>query len=128
MEFFGLFGWREVVIALAALIGAYAGFIILRLARAPSVPPAPIGVKDPAQFGEQVLRSGIEAEFKELREEIAALRAEVDKLKAARTVSPQYEEAVALAQQGLDAPAIAERCGISVAEAEMVRTLSRQGG
>lgn len=127
MEFFGTFGWREAVIGIAALIGIYAGIVIIRLSRvARPKRAAPEWTQNPARFGEQVFRSGVEAELKELREQIAALKEEVDKLKAARTVSPQYGEAVALAQQGLDAQAIAGRCGISVAEAEMVRALSNR--
>lgn len=136
MEFFETFGWREAVIGMAALVGIYAGIIIIRLSRV-SRPkqdekPAwrrdaePAWKQDPAEFGEQVFRSGVEAELKDLREQVVALKEEVGKLKAARTVSPQYGEAVTLAQQGLDAQAIAERCGISVSEAEMVRALSRR--
>ncbi len=88
-------------------------------------PPAAVWKQDPAQFGEQMVKSGIEAELAELRGEIAALKEEVSLLKAARHVSPQYGEAMALAQQGMAAQQVAERCGISVAEAEMVCALSR---
>jgi len=59
-----------------------------------------------------------------MSEEIATLRRELSDLRAATQVSPFYSEAVALARRGYDAQAIAERCGISVAEAEMVRSLS----
>lgn len=52
---------------------------------------------------------------------------EIRSLRAACQVSPAYGEAVALAQRGLDALAIAERCGISVAEAELVMSLSERG-
>lgn len=144
MEFFETFGWREAVIGMAALVGIYAGIIIIRLSRVSrpkqdaepawkqNAEPAwkqdakPAWKQDPAEFGEQVFRSGVEAELKGLREQVVALKEEVDKLKAARTVSPQYGEAVTLAQQGLDAQIIAVRCGISVSEAEMVRALSRR--
>lgn len=135
MEFFETFGWREAVIGMAALIGIYAGIIIIRLSRMSRPKPTetawkqaaePAWKQDPAEFGEQVFKSGIEAELKDLREQVVALREEVDKLKAARTVSPQYGEAVTLAQQGLDAQTIAARCGISVSEAEMVRALSQR--
>jgi DNA-directed RNA polymerase specialized sigma24 family protein len=57
---------------------------------------------------------------------MAALKEEVSLLKAARNVSPQYGEAVTLAQKGMAPQQIAERCGISVAEAEMVCALSRK--
>lgn len=58
-----------------------------------------------------------------LKHEVQQLRQELADLRAASRVSPQYGEAVSLARRGLDASAIAERCGISVAEAELVRSL-----
>ena len=134
MEFFENFGLRELVIGTAVLLGIYSGIVIIRLARM-SRPrqPAPAWKQPPTQFGEQALKTGIEAELAELRGEVAALKdevillhEEVRLLKAARNVSPQYGEAVALAQRGLGAAQIAERCGISVAEAEMVCALSRK--
>jgi DNA-directed RNA polymerase specialized sigma24 family protein len=134
MEFFENFGLRELVIGTAVLLGVYSGIVIIRLARL-SRPrsPEPVWKQPPTQFGEQALKTGIEAELAELRGEVAALKdevillhEEVRLLKAARNVSPQYGEAVALAQRGLGAAQIAERCGISVAEAEMVCALSRK--
>ena len=126
MEFFENFGLHELVIGTAALLGVYSGIVIIRLARL-SRPraPAPVWKQDPAEFGQQVVNSGIEAELAELRGEVAALKERVSLLEGARNGSPQYGEAVALAQKGMAAPQIAERCGISVAEAEMVCALSR---
>ena len=127
MEFFENFGLHELVIGTAALLGIYSGIVIIRLARL-SRPraPEPVWKRDPAQFGEQGVKGGIEAELAELRGEVAALKEKVSLLEAARNVSPQYGEAVALAQKGVAAQQIAERCGISVAEAEMVCALSRR--
>ena len=127
MEFLDNLGLRELVIGTAVLLGVYSGIVIIRLARLSRPRPSePVWKQDPAEFGQQVVKSGIEAELAELRGELAALKEEVSLLKAARNVSPQYGEAVALAQKGLAAAQIAERCGISVAEAEMVRALSRK--
>jgi hypothetical protein len=135
MEFFESFGLREMVIGTAVLLGIYSGIVIIRLARlsrakplqpSASRPAEPVWNRPPAQFGEQVLKAGIEAELAELRREVSALKEKVSLLEAARNVSPQYGEAVALAQRGMAAPQIAERCGISVAEAEMVCALSRK--
>ncbi|HMM53664.1 MAG TPA: DUF2802 domain-containing protein [Candidatus Desulfobacillus sp.] len=126
MEFFENFGLREMVIGTAVLLGVYAGFIIMRLARLSRPrPPESVWKQDPGEFGKQLEKRGIEAELDELRAEVAALKERVGLLEAARNVSPQYGEAVALAQKGQDAQQIAERCGISVAEAEMVCALSR---
>jgi len=129
MEFFDNFGLREMVIGTAVLLGVYSGIVIIRLSRLsrpqPPEPPEPAWKKDPTEFGQQVLKNGIDAELAELRREVAALKEKVSLLEAARNVSPQYGEAVTLAQQGMAAREIAERCGISVAEAEMVHALSR---
>ena len=126
MEFFENFGLREMVIGTAVLLGIYSGIVIIRLARLSRPRQAePVWKRDPAEFGRQLVENGIEAELAELRGEVAALKEKVSLLEAARNVSPQYGEAVALAQKGMAAREIAERCGISVAEAEMVRALSR---
>lgn len=61
-----------------------------------------------------------------LQQEIATLRGEIAELRAASQVSPIYGEAVTLARRGYDAQVIAEHCGISVAEAELVRSLSAE--
>jgi len=64
------------------------------------------------------------AQHARLSEDVARLREELGALRAASRVAPAYAEAVSMVQRGLDAQAIAERCGISVAEAELVRALS----
>lgn len=76
-------------------------------------------------FGEQLYRSGMEAQVQQLRAEVAALRQELDQIKAARRVSPQYAEAMVLAQRGMGVQIIADECGISLGEAELVLALSR---
>lgn len=67
------------------------------------------------------------------RSEIAALRGMLDgqaaalaATRAAQSVSPMYSEALALAQRGMSADVIAERCSISVAEAELVQSLAQE--
>lgn len=58
---------------------------------------------------------------------VVALRDQLDAAVATQGVSPEYDEALVFARRGLGVEAIAERCGISVAEAELVRSLA-QGG
>ncbi|MFN3884680.1 MAG: DUF2802 domain-containing protein, partial [Rhodocyclaceae bacterium] len=77
------------------------------------------------QLAEHLARYDLEREVGKLREEVAQLRDEVKELRAARNVSPQYAEALGLAQRGLSAQQIADRMGISLAEAELVHALSR---
>lgn len=72
----------------------------------------------------ETLRAGLEAQGRD----IAALHEALAEVRAASQVSPLYSEAVALSHRGYDAQAIAERCGISVAEAELVRSLSKDAG
>ena len=78
-----------------------------------------------AEFGEHLYRSAMEAQLSQLRAEVAAVRRELTQLKAARRVSPQYAEAMLLAQRGMDVQVIADQCGISLGEAELVLALSR---
>lgn len=57
--------------------------------------------------------------------EVAQIKEALGTLQAGQRISPQYGEAVMLARRGLESEAIAERCGISVAEAALVRSLSQ---
>lgn len=99
-----------------------------------ALPPA--WEEAPAALAEEVLRSGLEQELDQLREEVdairgelAALRAdmhhELASLRASQSVSPIYGDAMQLAVSGYDAAAIAERCGIARAEADLVIALAK---
>lgn len=90
----------------------------------------------PADFAAELARSNLEAEVRQLRDDLRRLGETVDRqageiadlssrLQTAQTVSPLYGEAMALARRGLDPAGIAGRCGISVGEAELVASLSR---
>lgn len=83
------------------------------------------GVSETPDFQEALKQAAAETELERLRMEVVALREEVADLKAAQRVSPQYADAMALAQRGLGARDIADRCEISLAEAELVLSLSR---
>lgn len=63
----------------------------------------------------------------QLEATVVVLREQLDAAVATQGVSPEYDEALVFARRGLGVEAIAERCGISVAEAELVRSLA-QGG
>jgi hypothetical protein len=64
-----------------------------------------------------------------LSQGLEGLREQLESVTAAQGISPEYNEALVCARRGLDVEAIAERCGISVAEAELVRSLAdRQEG
>ncbi|MBS1141694.1 MAG: hypothetical protein H6R13_3147 [Proteobacteria bacterium] len=90
----------------------------------------------PAGLGEEVLRQGLEQDLAQLREEVDAMRGELAALRddmlhelahlrASQTVSPIYGDAMQMAVSGYDPAAIAERCGIARAEAELVVALAK---
>jgi hypothetical protein len=93
-------------------------------------PPPVVGAA--GGFVEELARSNLEVEVQQLRRQSAGLRDELSQmhkelalLKAARNVSPLYNEAVAMAQRGATADGIAGQCGISLGEAELVAALAR---
>ena len=124
------------------------------LAPADSTPEAeevedavPVATRD--EVRERAERIALELEVQQLRRDIVQLRNELDSqrrdaerfaselgalrdavagVEATQRVSPQYNEAVMLARRGLSAEAVAERCGISVAEAALVRSMIQREG
>lgn len=77
-----------------------------------------------------------EAEIANLREQVSVLRGElaalredvrlkVERVQASHNVAPIYGDAMQMAVAGYDAAAIAERCGVARAEAELVVALIR---
>lgn len=143
------FGARDVVMLLIAVAAVYLVVILLKLARLgrrastlasgqepllAASPPiaAPAAVDTPAPrggFGEHLAdhlaRADVEMEVQRMRDEMERMRREMEELRAARRVSPQYAEAMELAQRGLSAQDVADQLGISLAEAELVHALSR---
>jgi len=86
----------------------------------------------PEQLARASLERNLEVEVSHLRQETQQLRAEmaqlaleVRQLKIAHNTSPVYAEAVTLAQQGVSIAEIADRCGISLGEAELVAALTQ---
>jgi hypothetical protein len=116
----GVMGWKDAALIAIVVVAAYLGYALLRLSRLRGRGEAG------GAFAEQQFVKTMEAELSTLRQELAAVRDEVERLKAARHVAPQYADAMALAQRGADAHTIAERCGISLGEAELVRALGKK--
>ena len=84
-------------------------------------PPTPTE----SPFAATLAATEMEAEVRQLRAEIEQLRQELAEVKLARRISPLYADAAALAHRGFDARGVAEECGISVAEAELVLAMSK---
>ncbi len=115
--------------------------------------PAPVSSRVPLEVSQETLN---ELEIQQLRRDVAQLRTEQDFLRSelvalrldfnemqaahdraqaqqpqpqyVRPESPQHSEAMLLAGRGIPASQIAEHCGISVAEAELVCALARAEG
>jgi hypothetical protein len=89
-----------------------------------------------ATFSNLLAKSSADGEIRQLRHEVAKLRAELtqvsDELRRiqapSRNIAPLYSQAMILAQQGTSAEGIASRCGISVGEAELVVALVQSQG
>jgi hypothetical protein len=105
---------------------------------APSPAAEPEAAAFAGQLAGQLSIARLQAELEDLRDEVGrlrreaeqqraeldGLRAELDGQRQPRPVSPFYGEAMALAQRGYDALGIAEECGISVSEAELLLAMS----
>lgn len=94
------------------------------------VPPepsggAPVREEVASPFAATLAATELEAELRQLRAEVEQLRQDLAEVKQARRVSPLYADAAALAHRGFDARGVAEECGISVAEAELVLAMSK---
>src|SRR5690606_30348662 len=94
---------------------------------------APATAEAASDFSALLTQKTLENEIRQLREQLAESRKEIQRLSeevqrvgAAQKVSPLYNEAMALAVRGVDAAGVAGRCGISIAEAELVVALSKR--
>lgn len=127
---------REV---LWVLIGALSGYVLYQLWRYVVLRREP-GADVPFQAALDA--SSLRHEIDALREDLAhqrstlvalsqaldGLKEQIESVSVAQGISPEYNEALVCARRGLGVEAIAERCGISVAEAELVRSLAERQG
>jgi uncharacterized protein DUF2802 len=141
-------GLRELVWLVVGLLALYVTMQLGRLLGLRRARQAMFAAPDP----EPVESPGRDLEMQHLRREVAMLREELASADSAwqeasrrleaellrlregmegmqmeRGVSPDYGEAMVLARRGLTAEAIAERCGISVAEAALIHSLMQSG-
>lgn len=63
-----------------------------------------------------------------MEERMGAIKSQLESALITPGTAPEYSEALVFARRGLDVDSIAERCGISVSEAELVRSLAQRGG
>lgn len=74
----------------------------------------------------QGLVEGQRRELDEAVDEVRALKAQLEAAAVSQSISPEYNEALVFARRGLDVDTIAERCGISRSEAELVHALAQR--
>lgn len=109
--------WYQVLLIAAAALGLYALelWFFLRAARR----QAELEAAGRARL------DALGADVAALREQLAGLSTEMSAVRRAPQSSGQYREAVEMAEQGLEAAAVAENCGISRAEADLIVALYR---
>ncbi len=123
--------WRELLIAVIAVLAVYAAelLLLLRFGRQPRLPFRTRARPDPSSQPSQPYALGnLREEVAELRRTVATLRAELEALQKRSThVAPSaptpYAQAIQLARDGGDAVALARDCGISRGEAELIVAL-----
>lgn len=125
--------WKIAALAAVVVLALYLGYSLYRLSqgalRTPSQAPPP---PPAAELTERI--EALARDVAELRELVAAsqqncadLADQIERLRPLQGVAPQYAEALVLARQGIEAEQIAERCGVAVAEAELLLALARSG-
>lgn len=74
----------------------------------------------------QAVLAGQRRDMDEVVDEVRALKAQMEAAAVSQSISPEYNEALVFARRGLDVDTIAERCGISRSEAELVHALAQR--
>ena len=109
--------WPQVLVVALAAIGLYVIELVLFM-RATS------RQAERERLTSQRLEA-MAAELGALQERADALAKELDAIRRGPKSSGQYREAVEMAEQGLEASAVADSCGISRAEADLIVALYR---
>lgn len=121
--------WRELLIVVAVVLAIYVAEMLLLLRSNKTREPKGArrnGVPDGLATGKF---EGIESEIADLRKRIAKLEAAPEQperpVPPAHPAQTPYSQAIQMAQQGLDASAVAASCGISRGEAELIVAMHR---
>lgn len=129
--------WRELLVVLVIVLAVYAleMWVLLRGVRrrsvaATEVAPSPAATPVPTASAEPFAALALRGEVDALRGEVAQLRAQLDALTSPSVppaaLSP-YAQAIHLARDGRAAAELAETCGISRSEAELIVALHQRG-
>jgi TolA-binding protein len=115
--------WGELLIVIVLALAVYVGELMLFLRSSKKSSPVATGDGGLESLHSQL--ASISAEVDSLRQRIDSLQAEISQLRKMQQTSGQYREAVEMAHEGRDAQAVAEDCGISRGEAELIVALHR---
>ncbi|WP_018412836.1 DUF2802 domain-containing protein [Methyloversatilis thermotolerans] len=139
-------GWKEAALIALIILAAYMGYALMRLsmlnarqrdevaiapqeAVAPPPPPPPpvdLQAELDALFDARLapLMQAIETRLDLIEDRLDGVGRRIETVNQLPPVAPQYSEALSLAARGYSAQDIAEQCGMSVGEAELVLNLA----
>lgn len=123
--------WRELLIVIAVVLAVYVAEMLLLLrskrgGRRASFDAPPLSPRVDA----------LEDEMEQIREQLLNFKDQLDRIKTAPPPPPQvsmqppspYSQAILLAKQGAEVDEVAENCGISRGEAELIVAMHRSKG
>ncbi len=117
--------WRELLIAVIAILAVYVAELLLLL-RAGNARGLRLWNRGAEARSEHFAATALRRELADVHRQVAELRAEVERLQA-REQPPReptpYAQAIDLARRGQPAGRVAESCGISRGEAELIVSL-----
>lgn len=142
-------GWKEAALIALIILAAYMGYALMRLSMlnarqreevaappqepvvAPPPPPAfDLQAELDALFDARLapLMQAIETRLDLIEDRLDGVGRRIETVNQLPPVAPQYSEALSLAARGHSAQDIAEQCGMSVGEAELVLNLAHSRG
>ncbi len=118
--------WRELVIVIVLVLAVYIAEMILliRSNRRPSLSALWRKGSESARLGKEIER--LYTHLEELQEQVGNLHDELAKIKAVQLPPSAYPLAIQMAQAGHTPSQLAETCGISLSEADLIVALHRK--
>jgi hypothetical protein len=118
--------WRELLLVVAVVLAVYIAEMLLMML-------ASGGLRKPRWLGmiqEKKVELELRRDLEALQERVARLEAKIvqskpDEAKSAEEDTP-YNRAIQLARHGYDAKRLAEECGISRGEAELIVSMQKR--
>lgn len=120
-----VFTWRELLIVVIAVLAVYVAELLLLL-RAGNARGLRLWRRGADAHAEHYALSGLRRELSEVHRQVAELRAELERLQTsppAPVNRTPYGQAIELARRGQPAGQVAESCGISRGEADLIVSL-----